>query len=295
MTPVPETTTLDAICISDGLRVPDDLVVHGVYHSAINLVARDGALVTLAHAGVGGLPSGILVRDHRAETVDFLSFDIHAGMRAALTETRCVIGSVGAGLDVSLVGVPTWSSRIAAMDPAPWRARRSRAGDLVRAATVPGGITSVAAGPPAMRALARAIQARDPVRTTTAVRPLIGLGPGLTPSGDDVLTGAWATLHAIGHPCAASLAAALGDVDSRTTVVAAAMLRHAAKGEVAERIHELLAALLAPAEVRGRLEAAVAQTVAWGATSGSDLLAGVLLALDASTLATADAADPAAA
>ncbi len=59
------------------------------------------------------------------------------------------------------------------------------------------------------------------------------------------------------------------------------MLRHVARGEVAERIHELLAALLAPTEVRGRLEAAVAQTVAWGATSGSDLLAGVLLALGA--------------
>lgn len=281
MTPVPETTTLDATCISDGLRVPDDLVVHGVYRSAVNFVASDRALVTLAHASVGGLPSGILVRDPRDDALDFRAFDLHPGMPAMLTATRCTIGPVRVALEVSLVGVPTWSPRIAGMDAAPWRARRSWAAGLVRAASVAGGITSVAAGPPAMRTLASAIQARDPLRTTTAARPLIGLGPGLTPSGDDVLTGAWATLHAIGHPCAGSLAAALGDVDSRTTVVAAAMLRHVARGEVAERIHELLAAVLAPAEVRGRLEAAVAQTVAWGATSGSDLLAGVLLALDA--------------
>ena len=224
---------------------------------------------------------GLLLRDHRSATPDFRLLDLHPGMPATLTTTRCTIGLARVALEVSLVGVPTWSPRIAAMDPAPWRARRSRAEDLAGAATVSGGITSVAVGRPAMRSLASAIQTRDPVRTTAAARVLIGLGPGLTPSGDDVLTGAWATLHAIGHPCAGSLAAALGDVDLRTTVVAAAMLRHVARGEVAERIDELLAALLAPTEVRGRLEAAVAQTVAWGATSGSDLLAGVLLALGA--------------
>ncbi len=164
MTPVSETTTLDATCISDGLRVPDDLVVHGVYRSAINLVARDRALVTLAHASVGGLPSGILVRDHRAETPDFRSLDLHPGMPATLTTTRCTIGLVRVALEVSLVGVPTWSPRIAAMDPAPWRARRSRAEDLVRAATrLRRDRPSVAVGPPAMRALAAAIEARDPV------------------------------------------------------------------------------------------------------------------------------------
>ena len=108
---------------------------------------------------------------------------------------------------------------------------------------------------------------------------LIGLGPGLTPSGDDVLVGIEAALHALDRPTAGFLARALGDVEDRTTAVAATLLLHAAAGEFAERLQVLLRALLGPDD--GTIAAAVDRAAAWGATSGTDCLLGVLIGLDA--------------
>jgi len=46
-------------------------------------------------------------------------------------------------------------------------------------------------------------------RPDLAVARLLGRGPGLTPTGDDVLAGALVTLNALGSPLAASLGAAV--------------------------------------------------------------------------------------
>jgi Protein of unknown function (DUF2877) len=293
MTPVPVTTTLDATCISDGLAdvlgdvlvdglgLPVDFAVRSVHRSALNLVTPDGALITVADERVGGLPSGILVRGMTSGSLDLRSVGVRPGMPGTLTSSRAVVGQDA--LVVRLTGARRWSPRIARLDPEPWPARSPRAHALSRAISASGGIGSISAAHTALQALGAAIEAAESVRTTAAARRLIGLGPGLTPSGDDVLTGVAAALHAVGHPCAGSLADALDDLDARTTFVAAAMLRHAVRGDVAERTHRLLAALLAPVDVQGVLDAAIHETVAWGATSGSDLLTGVLLALDAAT------------
>jgi hypothetical protein len=285
MTPISVTTTLAATRISDGLGDgvgrPVALTVRSVHRSAINLVAPDGSLVTIADERVGGLPSGILVRPAGSDTLDLRAVGVRAGMSGTLTAASCVVGQTA--LVVRFADAQRWSPRIAPMDPGPWLSRGTRARDLARATCVPGGLASIPTARPVLEALAAAIEARDPARTTAAARRLIGLGPGLTPSGDDALTGVAASLHAVGHPCRGALADALDDLDSMTTTVAAAMLRHAARGDVAERTHHLLAALLAPTEAPGALDDAIRETVAWGATSGSDLLSGVLLALDAAT------------
>ena len=82
---------------------------------------------------------------------------------------------------------------------------------------------------------------------------------------------------------AGSVADALGDLDRRTTTVSAAMLRHAVRGDAAERIHRLLDVALGA--LTGDLLATMREAVAWGATSGSDTLAGVLVALDSASFA----------
>jgi hypothetical protein len=291
MTPVPATTTLDATCISDGLadvlaNVVADVTVRSVHRSALNLVTPDGTLVTVADERVGGLPSGILVRGPGSGSLDLRTVGVRPGTPGTLTASRCMVGQDA--LVVRLTGARRWSPRIVRMDAASWPARGPRVHALARATCVPGGLASIPSARPVLEALATAIEDGQPARTTAAAQALIGLGPGLTPSGDDVLTGVAAALHAVGHPCAGSLAEALEDLDARTTFVAAAMLRHAARGDVAERTHRLLVALLAPTDVPGVLEAAIRETVAWGATSGSDLLAGALLALDAATRAATD-------
>lgn len=288
MTPVPVPTTLHATSLCDGLPVPADLVVRSVHRSAMNLVARDGTLVTLADARGGGLPGGILVGgtgggdDGDDEGFDFHAAALAPGVSAALTATTLDVGD--GRLAVRLEGARRWSPRIARLDPTTWAWRGPATHAGARAAMAPGNVTTLPGVRTTLDELRGALATGDRAAGTAAMRRLVGLGPGLTPSGDDTLTGLAAALYAVGHPAATWLTGALDDLDARTTFVAAAMLRHAARGEVAERTHRLLAALLAPGGGAGDdVPAAIRATVAWGATSGSDLLVGVLLGLDAAT------------
>jgi hypothetical protein len=107
---------------------------------------------------------------------------------------------------------------------------------------------------------------------------LIGLGPGLTPSGDDLIGGALIALRALGRSeIAARLAAwALPLAGQRTGAISAAHLTCAAAGEGSFALHDLIAALLTPG-APGLVEA-VAVLATIGHSSGWDMLAGVALA-----------------
>jgi Protein of unknown function (DUF2877) len=100
---------------------------------------------------------------------------------------------------------------------------------------------------------------------------LLGLGPGLTPLGDDVLAGLLVTLGALGAPRFAPLGATVRALaPERTTFVSAALLRHAARGECVPQ----LAALLTGAPRAGAVDALLGV----GHTSGAGLAIGVLAA-----------------
>jgi hypothetical protein len=122
----------------------------------------------------------------------------------------------------------------------------------------------------------------DPVPLQMGAVRLAGLGGGLTPAGDDFLCGAmlWAWLA---HPspatfCHSLLEAAAG----RTTVLSAAFLRAAARGECNAAWHRLLVALAGwgeeqpTADACERLERSVRDVLSFGSTSGGDTLAGFL-------------------
>ena len=118
----------------------------------------------------------------------------------------------------------------------------------------------------------------DPtVGLAAQVPALLGLGPGLTPAGDDVLAGALVALRAAADPAADALAAAVAGAEplARTSTVSAALLGHAARGECIPELAGLLAAL----DGRGSPAAAVARLRAVGDSSGPALIAGVRLAL----------------
>ncbi len=106
---------------------------------------------------------------------------------------------------------------------------------------------------------------------------LAGLGVGLTPAGDDflsgVMLGAWLT-----HAHASDVCRVLAETAApRTTVLSGAFLRAAARGECGAAWHRLLAALSEGRE--GELSPAVEGVLAYGATSGADALAGFLWAM----------------
>ena len=110
-----------------------------------------------------------------------------------------------------------------------------------------------------------------------APHDLVGLGPGLTPSGDDLLCGALIALHAIGEmTLARDLYAVIGKAArAATSPLSAAFLKAAAAGQSAEPLHEIIVALLANQNVARPLEA-VARI---GHTSGWDALSGAILVL----------------
>jgi hypothetical protein len=102
---------------------------------------------------------------------------------------------------------------------------------------------------------------------------LIGAGPGSTPAGDDVVAGVLAGLHATGRAAAASaLGARVRPLLHRTTSASAHYLAAAADGRFAERVHVLVAGLH---DARAAARAARA-ALGFGATSGADLLAGLV-------------------
>jgi hypothetical protein len=111
---------------------------------------------------------------------------------------------------------------------------------------------------------------------------LIGLGPGLTPSGDDVLVGFIAAMlllsEAIGQSAALYQhfsAEVLAIASQRTNKLSLTWMEYAGRGEVAEHLGRLFQALVL--EKPRVLENAALEVLSSGATSGGDLLAGIIL------------------
>ena len=145
---------------------------------------------------------------------------------------------------------------------------------LKRTATISAWLTA----PPANRA-ERDTTAAAAART--AVHRLIGLGPGLTPSGDDVIAGMLLALHATGQPDLAAALAGLVETapTGRTSPLSRAFLEVACEGLPSAAMHAVIDVLL-----RGdpaALPEAVDQLTGIGHTSGWDMLAGAVLGLRA--------------
>ncbi len=139
----------------------------------------------------------------------------------------------------------------------------------------------------ARHALGRSLEVRDLRAFVDAAEPLIGLGEGLTPAGDDWVLGALAAIHRLAPESFMEdreqrdrLAEA---VRTRTTDVARDFLLEALEGRFAEPVLALLTAPSGP--LAGH---ALRELLALGATSGADTLAGIRLgcrALSASSAA----------
>ena len=132
--------------------------------------------------------------------------------------------------------------------------------------------------------LAAAIETADDVLAAAA--SLIGLGPGSTPAGDDVLAAAAATLTAVApggndtgriEHTLTRLRAAIADCLDRTTPLSAALLEAAAEGHMIPRLARCLE-LLMRGEPAG---AAVRALCGVGQSSGHFLAIGAGLGLDA--------------
>lgn len=124
------------------------------------------------------------------------------------------------------------------------------------------------------------ICSRDPKALEEAVKDLVGFGVGLTPSGDDFLTGCLATLWFCLGPedfLVEFLRRELMRHLDCTTFISAQMLRWVCQGRIRLSLLRLIAELC-----KGNLEAAELNLQALlqvGATSGHDMATGVRCAL----------------
>jgi Protein of unknown function (DUF2877) len=109
-------------------------------------------------------------------------------------------------------------------------------------------------------------------------RLLLGLGPGLTPSGDDLVGGMMIALHRLGEPdVLRSLSLAVERaLAGRTHPISAAYLRAAMTGAGHEVLHDVLEALLS-GDTRLGLRDLLTRVEKVGHTSGWDALAGMAL------------------
>jgi hypothetical protein len=129
-----------------------------------------------------------------------------------------------------------------------------------------------------VRALGRACAGDDAAAAERAALALLGLGGGLTPSGDDFVGGVLfgrARLVPGGDARAWARATArlVAAAATRTHAISAALLADLATGCTHAPLHDLAAALVAGDA--GRARAAAARVIRLGHSSGWDILAGL--------------------
>jgi hypothetical protein len=135
---------------------------------------------------------------------------------------------------------------------------------------------------PATRRLLEGVIRRDIQPVRQGASTLIGLGPGLTPSGDDLLIGFMAATILLSEPLGLSsgfyqrlnlefLTIARG----RTNKLSITWMEYAKQGEVAEHVGRLFKTLVS--EDARLLEEAAMMVLKSGATSGADVLTGIIL------------------
>jgi hypothetical protein len=127
---------------------------------------------------------------------------------------------------------------------------------------------------PHARALAEGVADDDAAAVAAAAHTLLGLGPGLTPSGDDFVGGALFACRLVARGAAwdAAVARIVADAATLTHPISARLLADLAAGEGWAPLHDLAVAL-ARRNAPAALVAALRLT-ALGHTSGWDILAG---------------------
>ncbi|HRN50994.1 MAG TPA: DUF2877 domain-containing protein [Anaerolineales bacterium] len=259
------------------------------FEAVVNLVNQDAHVLSLVDERIGNGPFSIVLEEFPS--------GVHA-------ESRLLVFENGLWLDDWLIDadeaplwqpIPDWASlhaapglvQHAAGDISALLATHAPADSLARlvlaaagASTLPARIQQLAEQN--IPLLLAGVQAHDNAKMTEAARKLAGIGPGLTPAGDDLLLGAMYGLWATQPPASALQSAeTIATVAiERTHALSAAWLAAGSRGEAAAPWHQLVAAI-------GTGDSAAVQSAALrilptGHTSGADALAGFMAVLQGS-------------
>jgi hypothetical protein len=200
---------------------------------------RGTVMAVFRKAAYVRMPAGLVA----LTTWDVPAGPIHA--RGALARRRLAAGD---RVTVGIAGATVWRGELPA----------DAAGALEVLATAP---ASALEAYPSQVARARAALYRGDLNA--AVDAIAGLGPGLTPAGDDALAG----ILLVAQDRRAAIEAA---DRARTNDIARAFLAWAARGQSIEPVHRLLA---------GGGKPALADLLRFGHSSGADLAFGLRLGM----------------
>jgi len=134
-----------------------------------------------------------------------------------------------------------------------------------------------------LAALAPAARAHDSAGCLVCLRDLVGLGPGLTPAGDDFIIGWLAGLTVAAQSpdqreFLAAMRSGIAALSGGTTPISRQHLADACALMFSERLSDVCLALASGAP-RAALETCLAAQMSVGATSGADAAAGLIFAL----------------
>lgn len=256
------------------LQTPGEGVVRGVYRHSVN-VETQGLFFTVLHPTPDSGPACAIL----ARGADFSDLGVLPGQTVRWERGALEMG----GLRLVFSGATVCDCRFGARAlPLPDPAAAAR---RLEALLAPAAQKNAARWGEELRealdqragGVCAALEQRaDPAG---AVRQLVGFGPGLTPSGDDILTGLYAALRVLGGGAAdlEGLEKALAACAGRTTQVGGWMLTCALDGRWRASLQAVLAACADPALTN--LPAAVEQLLTVGASSGYDMCSGVHRAL----------------
>jgi hypothetical protein len=289
--------------ISMGYAVPSgnfDASVHSAFQSALNLRVRgEDGLLTLIASDQGDLPQGIRVNIPEGFTFEGFQTGEHVVCRDGILhfETGPLTIQLSEArrwkCDLTALGFDPTNPAVAAAWTMVWKIlnkRQRRFGGEIVAEDVLHSSPSARKSIPtrvgkAMRDLLDATR-RSALTSNSAIHSLIGLGTGLTPSGDDILVGYMAGLW-----CAVEgsnehnqfiygLGKTIIDLSRNTNDISRAYLYHAAQGQVSSRLADLAEAICKggnPEHLQETAEAAMNV----GHTSGMDVVTGLLIGLAA--------------
>ena len=294
------TACLRAISLGSAVpRLSFETTVHSAFRSAANLqLVGEAALLTLLLSGQGDLPQGIRVEAPERFTFEDLAVGTAGSCRdGVLTLGRSIVVDLRHGnyweCDLSTLDADMTDPAVGAAWRCVWHALSERR-ERSAYALLDGGLPHEVRGHQSIvvqqmrQAVRRMLDATEEfdLAGMQAAGSLVGLGPGLTPGGDDLLTGYLAGLWCAtrGKVERRDFVSAVGDLvirfSNRTNDIGRTYLGHAARGQVASLLVDLAAAICR-GENRARVLACAEGAVDVGHTSGMAAVHGLLLGLQA--------------
>ena len=289
--------------VSIGEAVPRenfDAVIQSVFDSAINLrLANEDRLITLLISDHYELPQGIRVD----KKIPFQSLTPSTSLRASVGLRAASRGGIlrfdSSPLTIDLRGARVWKCRVPELHAdmrsdvviqawsSAWdllnKGQRLKQTEIVADDLFQlniGSLLSQRISKPVMQLISSTEQF-DIQGSILAAEKMIGLGPGVTPSGDDILIGFLASLWSTAgkNQTQLSFIRSFGDalmqIAKQTTEISCTYLYHATQGQFSSSLSNLAEGIASGNQV----EKAIEEAMQVGHSSGMDSVTGLLIGL----------------